>query len=99
MKPNASVSVVIPAFNAVPTISDTLKSVFAQTVDPHILEIVLVNDGSVDATRTVSATLLEQSHISWQIIDIPNSGPSVARNVGFYAAEGEWIQFLDADDL
>ena len=99
MKPNACVSVVIPAFNAVRTISDTLKSVFAQTVDPHVLEIILVNDGSTDATRTVSATLLGESCITWQIIDVPNSGPSVARNIGFRAAKGEWIQFLDADDV
>src|SRR5438093_10517050 len=99
MKANVFVSVVIPAFNAVRTISHTLKSVFGQLVDPHILEIVLVNDGSTDATRTFAAALLEQSSITWQIIDIPNSGPSVARNVGFRAAKGEWIQFLDADDL
>lgn len=87
------VSVVIPAYNAETYITSALESIFAQAYRP--LEIIVVNDGSTDATaERVRAfgervTLLEQE----------NRGIFATLNRGIRAAQGEWLTFLDADDL
>ncbi len=85
------VSVVIPAYNAADYIAATIQSVLAQSVRPR--EVIVVDDGSTDATREIAATfpvtLIAQS----------NRGCSVARNTGTEAASGEFIAYLDADDL
>lgn len=93
------VSVIIPMFNAQQWIEETLRSVLAQTHDHDRLEIIVVDDGSTDAGRELAAQLLETSDVRHRIIQQENSGPSSARNAGWNAAGGEWIQFLDADDL
>ena len=90
---NALVSVVIPAYNAIDHIEDCLASVFSQRPPPS-LEVIVVNDGSTDGTleklRSVSGLIcLTQS----------NRGPAAARNSGIRQARGEYIAFLDADDL
>lgn len=85
------VSVIVPAFNAEPWIAETLTSIRAQSY-PSI-ETIVVDDGSSDATATVAAAsdaLVVSSH---------GTGPGGARNAGLRRARGEFIQFLDADDL
>lgn len=91
------VSVVIPSYNCAAYIRDTLLSVVNQT--ERDLEVIVVDDGSTDDTlRIVQAMAAEDSRIS--VITQPNSGtPSVGRNKGIRAAQGEFITFLDADDL
>lgn len=90
---NPLVSVVIPAYNAIDYIDGCLASVFSQR--NHLsLEVIVVNDGSTDGTleklRTISGlTCLTQR----------NLGPAAARNAGIKQARGEYIAFLDADDL
>lgn len=91
------VSVVIPAFNAEEWLPETLRSVFAQTY--RNLEIILVDDGSVDRTRKVAKEILARSPFPHQILRQQNNGVSAARNAGCRTAKGRWIQFLDADDL
>ncbi len=93
------VSVVIPARNAEQWIAETLPSVQAQTYPHELLEIILVDDGSTDATVAVAEDVLAQSDITHTFLYTPSCGPSAARNVGWRAARGEWIQFLDADDV
>jgi len=90
--PGVKVSVVIPAYNAERFISDTIKTVLAQTYE--IFEIVVVDDGSSDRTAEVAAGFPRT-----RVIRQPNSGQSAARNTGIRAASGEWIAFLDHDDL
>lgn len=90
----AKVSVLIPAYNAAAYLEQTLDSVLAQTW-PN-LEVIIVDDGSKDDTlvkarRYASPTV--------QVIAQPNAGASAARNRAFAAATGEYIQYLDADDL
>lgn len=87
------ISVIIPAFNAEKTIELTLSSVFNQTYSP--LEILVVNDGSTDGTLAI----LEKFESKIKIITIENKGVSNARNVGLANSKGNYIQFLDADDL
>lgn len=91
------VSVVIPAYNAEKTIIDCLDSIYHQTY-PN-LEIIVVNDGSVDQTLQLLETY-QKEHLSLQlrVFNQKNSGPSVARNFGVAQSKGEYIAFLDADD-
>ncbi len=87
------VSVVIPAFNAGPYITETLESVLGQSY-PH-REIIVVDDGSTDDTERRVAPYLRQIRYLRQ----PNAGEGKARNAGLRAAKGDYIALLDADDL
>lgn len=91
------VSVVVPAYNAQEWVAQTLTSVLQQTY--RSLEIILVDDGSTDHTVKNAQETLAESGIPWRILQQQNMGAAEARNAGWRAAQGEWIQFLDADDL
>lgn len=88
-----TVSVIIPAYNASRTIVETVKSALSQSVPP--LEVIVVNDGSTDNT----AELLAQFGTTIHTILKPNGGVSSARNAGLAVAKGEYIAFLDSDDV
>ena len=93
MSDNPTVSVVIPAYNAARWIGETLDSILAQTFQDFA--VIVVDDGSTDDTAAVVAGFGERvccMHKS-------NGGQSSARNVGIRAARGEYIAFVDADDL
>jgi glycosyltransferase involved in cell wall biosynthesis len=86
------ISVIIPAYNCAAFLPETLESVFAQTCGD--IEIILVDDGSTDNTRTVIAPHLDRITYIRQ----ENKGLSAARNTGIRAAKGDFIALLDADD-
>lgn len=88
------VSVLIPCYNAGRWIGETLESVLAQTW-PNI-EIIVVNDGSTDDSRTILDGYLYRGV---KVIDQPNRGQTAALNRCLSAAHGAFIQYLDADDL
>lgn len=92
--PSSLVSVLIPAYRAEATLAATLDSVLAQS-HPDI-EIIVVDDGSPDATLAVARSY-ERHGVT--VIAQANAGASAARNVAYRASSGEWIQFLDADDV
>jgi succinoglycan biosynthesis protein ExoO len=88
--------VVIPAFNAEAFLARAVRSALDQTYPT--LEVIVVDDGSSDATCQV-ARALETDDRRVRLIALPtNGGPAKARNVGFLAAKGDWIAVLDADD-
>lgn len=87
------VSVVIPAYNASSFIAETLESVFAE--DFKDFEIIIVDDGSIDKTAEVVARFGKRIRYIYKA----NGGQGSARNLGIRAARGEYIAFLDADDL
>ena len=87
------VSVVIPAFNAMRTIGQTLESALSQTL--AAIEVIVVDDGSTDATRE-AVRRIQDPRV--RLVSQPNRGASVARNTGIAQAKGEWVAFLDADD-
>ena len=87
------VSIVIPAYNAEKEIRNTVDSILNQTFIDY--EIIVVNDGSTDNTLQV---LLDYGD-KIKIIDQVNGGVSKARNEGIKVAEGEYVAFLDSDDL
>ena len=89
-----TISVVIPAYNSEKTIKETIDSVLNQTYSD--LELIVVNDGSTDATLDVILTI-DDSRV--KVFSHPNSGAPVSRNRGLTESKGEYISFLDADDL
>jgi glycosyltransferase involved in cell wall biosynthesis len=89
------VSVIIPTYQHRDFILRTLSSVFEQTLTDY--EIIVVNDGSMDDTAALLAPLIESGRITY--IEQPNQGQSRARNTGLARARGEYIAFLDDDDI
>ena len=90
------VSVVIPCYNYGWLLAETLDSLLAQTY-PH-WECLLIDDGSTDATRAL-AEGYQARDARFRYMYQPNGGMSAARNHGLRLARGQYIQFLDADDL
>jgi glycosyltransferase involved in cell wall biosynthesis len=91
---NPKVSVVIPTYNRADKVRKGIESVLAQTVTD--LEVIVVDDGSLDETGKILAeTFGDRIRYHAQA----NQGVSAARNRGITEARGEWIAFLDSDDL
>ena len=88
------ISVVIPAYNAQKTITQTIESVLNQTFSDF--ELIVINDGSQDSTLDIVSSI---SDSRVQVFSYPNSGPQKSRNRGIEHSSGEYISFLDADDL
>jgi glycosyltransferase involved in cell wall biosynthesis len=88
-------SVVIPAFNSARHIAETVRSVLEQRYPAE--EIIVVDDGSTDKTRQVLESVPGAGTVRYHYQ--PNRGPSGARNRGAALAKGEWIAFLDHDDI
>jgi len=95
-RPNVIISVIIPAYNTAKYILDCLDSVGKQTLED--IEILCVNDGSVDNTPTlVKRFSLEDNRVT--LIDLPeNKGVSNARNTAMKLAVGKYVYFMDSDD-
>ena len=94
------VSVVIPTYNRSRQVRVALESVLAQTYAE--LEVIVVDDGSTDGTGEIIQQLTSQHADHGKPIRYfpqGNQGPSVARNKGIEQARGEWIAFLDSDDV
>ena len=90
------ISVIIPAYNAEKTIRDCLNAVCSQTY--RELEIIVINDGSTDNTAAILDEFrLADSRIN--AISQCNGGVSSARNTGLLNASGDYIAFVDSDDI
>jgi glycosyltransferase involved in cell wall biosynthesis len=87
------VSIVIPCFNAARWVRAAIDSVLAQQLEE--IEVIAIDDGSTDGTAEVIATDYPQV----RLFRTANRGPSAARNLGTSMATGQFIQYLDADDL
>lgn len=90
-----TISVIIPAYDVAPYIAETLDSVFAQTFKQF--EVVIVNDGSPDTVNLERALAPYLERIRY--IRQEHSGASSARNRAVHEAHGEFLAFLDGDDL
>ena len=93
MAQDPSVSVIIPTYNRALFLPHTIRSVLAQTLLP--LEIVIVDDGSTDETESQCRDLSPPVRYVRQ----PNAGVASARNHGARLAKGDWLAFVDSDDL
>ena len=96
MKFTPLISVVIPAYNAEQFLDETLESVLSQTYENW--ECIIVNDGSTDNTESIAKKWCEKD-ARFCYFYKENSGVSDTRNLGIKEARGEYITFLDADDL
>ena len=90
------ISVIIPFYNSEKHLKKCVDSVTSQTYSD--LEIILVNDGSTDSSRKIAERLASRDP-RIRIIDIENSGVSVARNTGLSQATGSFVMFADSDDM
>jgi glycosyltransferase involved in cell wall biosynthesis len=93
MASRASISVIIPVYNGERYLGDAIESILQQTVQP--LEIIVVDDGSSDATKEVAKKFESDIQYVYQ----ENSGIPVTRNKGLELAKGELVTFIDADDI
>jgi glycosyltransferase involved in cell wall biosynthesis len=91
---NPLVSILIPAFNAQEWIADTIRSAIAQTWQSK--EIIIIDDGSTDHTLALAQRF--ESHCV-RVFTQRNQGAAVARNRAFSLCRGDYLQWLDADDL
>ena len=96
MSDSVIVSVVVPAFNAAKTIRETLQSISQQTYTA--LDVIVVDDGSTDETVAIVRSH-SASDPRFRIVSKPNAGVASARNEGTKTSKGEFIAFIDADDL
>lgn len=94
MKSNPLISIVIPAYNASKYIADAVQSVLDQDYRP--IEVIVVDDGSTDNTREVVEPISSEEVFYYYK---ENGGASSARNYGIERANGEYIRFVDADDI
>ncbi len=88
------ISVIIPVYNGEETIKETIYSVLNQTFTN--LELIVVNDGSKDSSLSVISSIKDSR---LKVFSFPNAGVAISRNRGIRQANGEFIAFLDADDL
>ena len=94
---NALVSIITPSYNSAKFIAETIYSVQNQTYPNW--EMIIVDDGSSDDTEDVVLSIIENDNrIQFHKLS-QNSGPAVARNTGIEKAKGNYIAFLDSDDL
>ena len=95
------VSVVIPTYNRADLLRECLDSILAQTYRP--LEIIVADDGSTDHTEKIvsvfSERVFQESGLNLTYLPLPRGGAPKARNAGVARATGEFIQYVDSDDL
>lgn len=89
-------SVIIPAYNCEGSVGATLDSILAQTLPDF--EVILVNDGSTDGTAAVLASYAKRDS-RVRFLTVENGGPARARNLGISEATGDYLYFMDSDDL
>jgi glycosyltransferase involved in cell wall biosynthesis len=90
------ITVIIPTYNRLASLKDTLNGLHKQTLPAHLFEIIVVNDGSSDDTEKYLKEV-EATSTSFRFITQANAGPAAARNRGIAAARGRIIAFTDDD--
>lgn len=91
-------SIIIPVYNVAPYVEACLKSIYKQGLEEEEFEVILINDGSTDNSLQI-ITDIEKVHTNITIVTQKNQGLSISRNQGIARATGEFILFVDADDL
>ncbi len=94
---NVKVSVIVPVYNVESYIEESLKSICLQNFDSF--EIIVVNDGTKDKSVDIAESVLANYKIPYVIINRDNGGLPVARNEGLRIARGEYVCFVDSDDI
>lgn len=90
------ISVVVPIYNSADSIGNCIESILRQTVED--LELVLIDDGSADNTASIIDAYAEKDH-RIRVVHQSNKGRTEARAEGVRLAQGEWLSFVDSDDM
>jgi len=96
---NKKCSIVIPTYNSQFFLANAVKSAVNQNYDKNLYEIIVVDDGSTDNTDLVMASILDSKIADIKYFKKSNGGTASARNYGVEKSKGEYIAFLDADDV
>lgn len=91
-------SIIVPIYNVEQYIRSCVESIFRQSMEDNEFEVILVNDGTPDNSFGKVEDIISQ-HKNVSIVEQSNQGLSVARNTGLLYAKGEYVLFLDSDDL
>ena len=94
--PMPAISVIIPVYNTEPYLANSLASVHGQTFQDF--EAIVIDDGSTDESASIARTIAEKDS-RFRIVSQENKGLSEARNAGLDIAQGDWITFVDSDDM
>ena len=92
---NPKISIIIPVYNVEKYIKETLISVKNQSIKPN--EVIIINDGSTDDSFNIVKNVKDSD--SWRIFETKNQGLGLTRNYGKSLAKGDYIYFLDSDDI
>lgn len=96
---NMKISVIIPMYNSEKTIIRSLESVQKQTYLQYIHEVIVINDGSTDNSKSIVEKFADSNpDFPLKLINKENGGVSSARNEGLKYAKGDWLALLDSDD-
>lgn len=93
-----SLSIIVPIYNVEKYVRSCVESLYHQGLAEDTFEVIIVNDGTEDNSMDVIADIIN-SHSNFTIINQQNQGLSIARNNGIAAAKGQYILFVDSDDL
>ena len=89
------ISIIIPVYNVEKYVKETLISVKNQSLKPD--EVIIINDGSTDNSLNIVKDIKDTE--SWKIYETINQGLGLTRNYGKSLAKGDYIYFLDSDDI
>ena len=92
---NAMISIIIPVYNVEKYVKETLISVKNQSSKPD--EVIIINDGSTDNSLEIIKDIKDTTN--WKIFETKNQGLGLTRNYGKSLAKGDYIYFLDSDDI
>ena len=90
------ISVIVPVYNAEEYLEECLESIKNQTYTN--IEVILVNDGSTDGSKEICEQYCEKDN-RFKLVNQENQGQSVARNLGVAESVGQFIMFVDSDDV
>ena len=92
------VSVIVPVYNSAAYLDAFMESILGQTMPKEDYEVILVDDGSPDDSGKILDDYASRFDFM-QVIHQPNAGPAAARNAGLHRATGEYVAFVDPDDI
>ena len=95
---NYLLSIIVPVYKVEEYIRPCIDSIFKQGLDDADFEVIIVNDGTPDKSMEIIADIIA-AHQNITVINQENQGPSMARNNAMKMATGDYVQFLDSDDL
>lgn len=95
---NCKLSIIIPLYQKAPYIQECIDSLYAQVISEELFEVIIVDDESSDGGGILADTNMG-NHANLRVIHIRHKGTGAARNAGLREAKGEYIHFVDADDV